>query len=118
MSIENNASSCNHNSIPRTRESPDAQEDHGRVVTDAVHERFREKYVFCKMCETKFVGNEISINNHFNASHPSDELCVYCKGKVYRYYDIAKDDTERDKEFIYHKCEIPNNARQLNTQLE
>ncbi|XP_033229793.1 uncharacterized protein LOC117181336 isoform X2 [Belonocnema kinseyi] len=106
MSEESATNSCNHNTLPKTRNSPSVQEEPeppGRVVTDAVHERFRQKYVFCDVCRTKIIGNELSIHNHFNALHPSDEHCVYCKGKVHRYYDICKDN-EKPKEFIFHKC--------------
>ena len=111
MSEESAKSSCNHNDLPRIRESSSFQEESepsGRVVTDAVHERLRQKYVFCDVCSINIIGNELSIHNHFNSSHPSNEKCVYCKGKVHRYYDISKDNNEKPKEFIFHKCEITN----------
>ncbi|KAJ8679516.1 hypothetical protein QAD02_015303 [Eretmocerus hayati] len=77
--------------------------DDGRAVTDAVHERFRYDSVFCDNCKEQFIGNEISISQHFNKSHPADVKCIYCSGKVYSYYKV-RDDDNKAKKIHYHRC--------------
>ncbi|XP_051169387.1 uncharacterized protein LOC127286824 [Leptopilina boulardi] len=74
------------------------------VVTDAVHERFKEIHVFCNDCKIKVIGNDIEIKKHFNALHPSDELCVYCNKKVYRYYSLNSQENTKERGFVFHEC--------------
>ncbi|KZC13312.1 hypothetical protein WN55_05619 [Dufourea novaeangliae] len=77
----------------------------GRVVTDAVHGRFRPIQVHCDICNLDIVGNHSEIRKHFNSSHPSKESCYYCKGKVFAYVQIPLDGSnEEPKTVVYHKC--------------
>ena len=87
----------------KTSEDASNEESVGRVVTDAVHERFRQIYVYCEMCKIKFIGNGVSIHKHFDKSHPSDKLCSYCPGKVFHYYKVS-DDNNKSEQFVYHSC--------------
>lgn len=109
MAKENNSINCKDEIPPSLRkfgESSSAGEfEHGSVVTDAVHERFKEIHVFCDNCQIKVVGNEVEIQKHFNASHPSDELCLYCNKKVYRYHKINSQENTKEREIIFHKCQ-------------
>jgi len=76
------------------------------VVTDSVHERFRQIHVRCTDCNVDIIGNEISIRKHFNHSHPSNKYCRYCQGKVFTYNMIKTvDGNEISENFVYHKCE-------------
>lgn len=75
-----------------------------RVVTDAVHERFTNIYVFCEMCRETIIGDHSHISQHFNKSHYSDSSCLYCKGKVFRYSQMSTDQDIPSKEFFYHNC--------------
>lgn len=79
-------------------------EDH--VVTDSVHERFRQIHVRCDDCNSDIVGNEAAIKKHFNNLHPSNRNCRYCKGKVFVYRKITiTDNSEKSQNYVYHKCE-------------
>lgn len=76
-----------------------------RAVTDAVHSRFREPEVYCDICKVNISGNYVAISRHFNRSHPTEEYCCYCKGKVFSYVLVSCDDsTEKPKRVVYHKC--------------
>lgn len=77
--------------------------EEGRAVTDAVHERFRENLVYCDNCKEKFIGNGVSIQKHFNKSHPTDVYCIYCTGKVFYYYKV-KNENDKAEKFYYHRC--------------
>ncbi|XP_016838613.1 uncharacterized protein LOC107980745 [Nasonia vitripennis] len=77
--------------------------DVGRAVTDAVHERFRQSYVYCENCKEKFIGNGVSIHKHFNKSHPADVQCIYCSGKVFHYYKV-KNGNNKAEQVYYHWC--------------
>lgn len=77
--------------------------DVDRAVTDAVHERFKSQLVYCDNCKEKFIGNGVSINKHFNKSHPADKFCTYCPGKVFHYYKV-KNDVDKSEKYYYHRC--------------
>ncbi|XP_046827823.1 uncharacterized protein LOC124428136 [Vespa crabro] len=76
------------------------------VVTDSVHERFREGHVYCDICKIYVVRNSKEISKHFNNNHPSTIMCHYCKNKVFKYRDLRNVDSDikESREFIYHKC--------------
>lgn len=105
MSTNRGSSVSNVDRLTRQVErSPvESLENSGRAVTDAVHERFRQNFVYCDDCKEKFIGNSISISNHFNKSHRSSINCSYCPGKVFYYYTVKNDDNKSEK-FYYHKC--------------
>ncbi|XP_011868727.1 PREDICTED: uncharacterized protein LOC105562472 [Vollenhovia emeryi] len=91
--------------MPSNVDSGDQEEYEGRVVTDSVHERFRQKRVYCDGCGRDIPGNEAAIRMHFDDSHPSDRHCCYCKGRVFVYRKItAVDGGESSESFVYHKC--------------
>lgn len=75
-------------------------------VTDSVHERFRDDYVYCDICKIDFVRNGKEISKHFNNNHPSTMTCHYCKNKVFKYRKSRNVDfdSKEFEEFIYHKC--------------
>ncbi|XP_039315170.1 uncharacterized protein LOC120359848 [Solenopsis invicta] len=75
----------------------------GRVVTDSVHERFRQTHVRCNDCNRDIPANGLAIRKHFDDSHPSDRHCFYCKGKVFMYRTIT-DNEEESQSYVYHKC--------------
>ncbi|CAL7947259.1 unnamed protein product [Xylocopa violacea] len=76
-----------------------------RVVTDSVHSRFRSLEVYCEICDMDIAGNHSAIEKHYNNSHPSNEFCCYCKGKVFTYIQMPiNNSTEEPKKIIYHKC--------------
>lgn len=83
---------------------PSSNLSSGQAVTDAVHERFSNDYIFCENCKQKIIGDDVAISQHFNKSHTSDSSCIYCRGKVFRYHQISKSDDVPSKEYIYHKC--------------
>lgn len=76
------------------------------VVTDSVHERFREIRVYCDICKIDFHGNHKEIEKHFNNRHPSTTMCRYCNDKVFKYREIRNVDfdSKEPQEYIYHKC--------------
>lgn len=83
------------------------EEYEDRVVTDSVHERFRQILrVRCDDCNRDIPANGPAIRKHFDDSHPSDRHCCYCKGKVFMYRKITTTDSkESSQSFVYHKCE-------------
>lgn len=84
----------------------DHQEHEDHVVTDSVHERFRQIHVHCDDCNNDILGNEAAIKKHFNNLHPSNRHCRYCKGKVFVYRKITTmDNDEKSQNYVYHKCE-------------
>lgn len=106
--VEDTTVARNRGEIPRYEESnghaSGEPESEGRAVTDAVHERFRHIYVYCEACRQKFIGNGFSIHKHFTKSHPSNDLCYYCPGKVFQYYRVGTDGNNKAKLFYYHTC--------------
>lgn len=101
MSSNGSASNFeNHSSESRSR---NGTSDVGRAVTDAVHERFRQNFVYCDNCKERITGNSVSIHKHFTKSHPAEEQCYYCPGKVFHYYKVKNDDDKAEK-FYYHRC--------------
>jgi len=93
----------------RCKMSVDVQDleeaEEGRVVTDSVHERFRQMRVHCDDCNRDISGNWTAIRKHFDDLHPSDRHCCYCKGKVFTYRTIMTiDNRESSDSFVYHKC--------------
>ena len=105
MSSNGSVPNSENHTEPSVRESRSRiyTSDVGRAVTDAVHERFRQSYVYCDHCKEKFIGNGVSIHRHFNKSHPADVHCIYCPGKVFHYYKVKNDNNKAEK-FYYHRC--------------
>lgn len=92
--------------MPNNEISGGQEEYEDRVVTDSVHERFRQTHVRCDDCKQDILGNEVAIRKHFNDSHPSDRHCCYCKGKVFMYRQIMTvDGRESPASIVYHKCQ-------------
>lgn len=103
---------------PNNEDIGDQKECEDRVVTDSVHERFRQTYVHCDDCNRDVLGNEAAIRKHFNDLHPSDRHCFYCKGKVFTYRKITRANSRESSEsFVYHKCR-PNEQLEKNESKE
>lgn len=114
MSVEQEPNNTPNN------ENENYQEE-GRVVIDAVHERFRRReiimnnfcqmYIRCDDCDSKITWNDVAIRNHFNNLHPSNKHCRYCKGKVFVYKKIIIiGSNQTSDEIVYHKCDYDKQA--------
>jgi len=90
--------------MPNNEDIGDQEEYEDRVVTDSVHERFRQTRVRCDDCNRDILGNGAAIRKHFDDSHPSDRHCCYCKGKVFIYRKFTTADSRESESFVYHKC--------------
>lgn len=78
-----------------------------RTQTDSIHERFRsvDHYVYCEDCKGKIEPNKAAIQKHYkNKSHPSSNICRYCKGNVFIYRDIVNADDRLNHTYTFHKC--------------
>lgn len=79
---------------------------------DAVHPRFKhetveevtiyekENYYYCQQCRLYFAPTSIALFTHFTNEikvHKSCGVCLYCKGKVFEYY-------QNETSFIFHNC--------------
>ncbi|EZA56864.1 hypothetical protein DMN91_001298 [Ooceraea biroi] len=92
------------------------QNDEDRVVTDSVHERFRQIHVRCNDCNADIIGNEVSIRKHFNRAHPSNRYCRYCRSKVFIYTKVKTvNGDEISENFVYHKCEYKEQQPEVDT---
>ncbi|XP_077268175.1 uncharacterized protein LOC143900559 isoform X2 [Temnothorax americanus] len=116
--------SANTQDMPNNKDSGDQdyqEEREDRVVTDSVHERFRQSRVRCDDCKRDILGNEAAIRKHFDDSHPSNRHCCYCKGKVFLYRKIttANSRESSDSYVVYHKCkhdkQLDTNASEVPT---
>ncbi|XP_011698670.1 PREDICTED: uncharacterized protein LOC105456394 [Wasmannia auropunctata] len=91
--------------MPNNKDTRNQEEFEDRVVTDSVHERFRQTRVRCDECDRDIPGDGAAIRKHFDDSHPSERHCCYCKGKVFTYRKITTMDCRESSEsFVYHKC--------------
>ncbi|KAG8036152.1 hypothetical protein G9C98_004732 [Cotesia typhae] len=87
-------------------ESNKPGEINGRMVTDSIHERFRDRTsAFCEDCKVKIVSSLSEIEKHFNKNHPSRSKCAYCHENVY-YYTLKLEDNgdETSTEKVFHRC--------------